>query len=704
MAEVKNDEISWILSLHDLATPKYQQAVQRFKAESRQATDALNEQDEAYRRLCKSIIQYKELETQTAKVWTQAEVAQERLARGLSKTEEHYRRLRTEHARLPWMNLKQGADAGGTAIKGLNGQVGMAISLLGRMPGPLGSVGRAFGGLGRAISGVLGPVGSIIATFTIAYTATRKLVDALGLFPDPMEKVKRANQQAKVAADAAAEAFERQRDVWIETLEKEAAYADKAIAKADQQAAAYLRLQRAKEAVNKAVDDGIMLEMERAKYEDVLTAGGMYGAYKDWDGNIRTGSPLEAAQVGAYHDVLIAQEKQRRERERADKEIALAEEELAAKEETLAKARRAKQKTDDAAELKAYGVVDKARGKYDQKKAAYERAKKEFLSLDPEEASKTNYGKFVTPGWNLPGLAAEGIVKLWEGPAVGGRFKSKKSAMDHAKEEMDKAESEWKKRKAEMDRFLSIRDRQQGAADSRQTEIDELRQQIEEKRTQRGNLDERQQFELAKLEDAYNKIVLDAEKEEREEWERAVQEEAEEERRLQEENDRIAHERAMQYAKEEAAYAARMAREEKERAALANRQAEARLAEAQSQAARAWGFYRNKDSLVAYGREMDADAAAREQYKKDYYSLVHGRNGSLMSEAQNALRKGGVEDMEGLFTDWRRRKRLSVNEEATMRVAIAEKEQEDAARAAVESRDYLAKIEAYIAQIVADEE
>ena len=674
MAEVKNDEISWILSLHDLATPKYQQAVQRFKAESRQATDALNEQDEAYRRLCKSIIQYKELETQTAKVWTQAEVAQERLARGLSKTEEHYRRLRTEHARLPWMSLKQGADNGGAAIKGLNGQVGMAISLLGRMPGPLGSVGRAFGGLGRAISGVLGPWGSIIATFTIAYTATRKLVDALGLFPDPMEKVKRANQQAKVAADAAAEAFERQRDVWIETLEKEAAYADKAIAKADQQAAAYLRLQRAKEAVNKAVDDGIMLEMERAKYEDVLTAGGMYGAYKDWDGNIRTGSPLEAAQVGAYHDVLIAQEKQRRERERADKEIALAEEELAAKEETLAKARRAKQKTDDAAELKAYKRRDEARDAYYEEKGYYEMSLRQIAALDPEDEDDAR------------------------------RLKARMSENASYKKRMDKAKARFDAANANLDRFLSIRDRQQGAVDSRQTEIDELRQQIEEKRTQRGNLDERQQFELAKLEDAYNKIVLDAEKEEREEWERAVQEEAEEERRLQEENDRIAHERAMQYAKEEAAYAARMAREEKERAALANRQAEARLAEAQSQAARAWGFYRNKDSLVAYGREMDADAAAREQYKKDYYSLVHGRNGSLMSEAQNALRKGGVEDMEGLFTDWRRRKRLSVNEEATMRVAIAEKEQEDAARAAVESRDYLAKIEAYIAQIVANEE
>lgn len=674
MAEVKNDEISWILSLHDLATPKYQQAVQRFKAESRQATDALNEQDEAYRRLCKSIIQYKELETQTAKVWTQAEVAQERLARGLSKTEEHYRRLRTEHARLPWMSLKQGADNGGAAIKGLNGQVGMAISLLGRMPGPLGSVGRAFGGLGRAISGVLGPVGSIIATFTIAYTATRKLVDALGLFPDPMEKVKRANQQAKVAADAAAEAFERQRDVWIETLEKEAAYADKAIAKADQQAAAYLRLQRAKEAVNKAVDDGIMLEMERAKYEDVLTAGGMYGAYKDMDGNIRTGSPLEAAQVGAYHDVLIAQERQKREREAFEREIELAEQEIADKEITLEKSRAAQRRTNDEAERKAYERRDKAQAAKDEAQHNYDASKRSFQALDPND---------------------EKDAKKW---------KARKAEMDTYKKRLDKAETNLAAAERNLDRFSSIKESADSRTTGKERELAELREELEAKRQGRDNLDARQQMELAKLEDAYNKIILDAEKEEREEWEKAMQERAEEERRLKEENDRIAHERAMKNAREEAAYAARMAREEKERAALANRQAEARLAEAQSQAARAWGFYRNKDSLVAYGREMDADAAAREQYKKDYYSLVHGRNGSLMSEAQNALRKGGVEDMEGLFTDWRRRKRLSVNEEATMRVAIAEKEQEDAARAAVESRDYLAKIEAYIAQIVADEE
>ena len=40
MAEEKNDEITWILSLHDLATPEYQKAIQRFKADSRATTDA----------------------------------------------------------------------------------------------------------------------------------------------------------------------------------------------------------------------------------------------------------------------------------------------------------------------------------------------------------------------------------------------------------------------------------------------------------------------------------------------------------------------------------------------------------------------------------------------------------------------------------------------------------------------------------------
>lgn len=648
MAEGTAGELSYTLTLHDLATPQYQQAVQRFKTETREVTDAVNAQEEACRRLCRAIAQCKEQESQAAKVWTQAEVAQERFARGLSDSEKALRRFAVEHARLPWSKFNEGAEGAAGAARGFAKHLKGAISDLGKMPGSLGEVGRAFGGIGRAVTGALGPVGSAVAVFTLSYNATRKLVDALGLFPDPMEKVKAANIQARVAAEAVAEAFERQRDVWVETLEKEAAYADKAIAKADQQAAAYLRLQRAREAVNKAVGDGVMLEMERAKYEDMLTAGGQYGAYKDTDGNIRTGGPLEAAQVGAYHDVLMAQERQRLERERADREIALAEEELAAKEATLAKAKRAKQKTNDEAEVKAYKRRDAADELYQQEKRYYETSLRDIKRLDPEDEDDARKLK----------------TKMAEA-------RTYKDRMDKAKAKLDAAERN-------LDRFLSVRDRQQGGVDSRNAEIDELRQQVEEKRAQRANLDELQGLELSKLEDAYNKIVLDAEREEREAWEKDVRERAERERQLKEENDRIAHERAMRNAREEAEYAARVAGE-------GDRAAQSRLQAAQGMVARAWGFYRDPGRLAAYGKEMDAEAAAREQYTKDYRSIVQGRRQSYYSDALDAMRKGGQDRMEGLFTDWRKRKRLSVNEEATIRVAVAEKEQQDAARAAIET-------------------
>lgn len=85
--------------------------------------------------------------------------------------------------------------------------------------------------------------------------------------------------------------------------------------------------------------------------------------------------------------------------------------------------------------------------------------------------------------------------------------------------------------------------------------------------------------------------------------------------------------------------------------------ARSRLAAAQSQVAKAWGWYRDKDSMKAQLEEEKAEAEAQKQYEKDFEKLRWRR-------------------------DWRTAKNLSVDEEAVRRVALA-KEEETAAQKAV---------------------
>lgn len=96
-----------------------------------------------------------------------------------------------------------------------------------------------------------------------------------------------------------------------------------------------------------------------------------------------------------------------------------------------------------------------------------------------------------------------------------------------------------------------------------------------------------------------------------------------------------------------------------------------RLADARQRVAVAWGWYRDRDSLRAQIAEWEDDAAARTQYAKDYRSLVHGRNAERYAEALYLQRRGRDDELEERMGEWRRKKLLSVGEEATMRVALA---------------------------------
>jgi len=175
-----------------------------------------------------------------------------------------------------------------------------------------------------------------------------------------------------------------------------------------------------------------------------------------------------------------------------------------------------------------------------------------------------------------------------------------------------------------------------------------------------------------------------AEKARREEME-AAREEAEYQRELDRELAEAAREEARAIAEEQKraeaeAHAQKLRNIAEQKSAVAaavneQRSAQSRLAAAQAQVQRAWGWYRDKDSMAAQLEEEKAEAAAQSQFEKDFERLQFRR-------------------------DWRTAKNLSVDQEAVRRVALAREEENaaqkavlDAAEAAREAADSLATIE-----------
>ena len=105
------------------------------------------------------------------------------------------------------------------------------------------------------------------------------------------------------------------------------------------------------------------------------------------------------------------------------------------------------------------------------------------------------------------------------------------------------------------------------------------------------------------------------------------------------------------------------ARKEVQARAAMERDEAQRLAAARQAVDRAWGWYRDKDSLAQQIEEEKADAAARAQYEKDFDRLQRQR------------------------PDWEKAKNLSLDQEAVRRVALARREEADASRAVAETAE-----------------
>lgn len=128
----------------------------------------------------------------------------------------------------------------------------------------------------------------------------------------------------------------------------------------------------------------------------------------------------------------------------------------------------------------------------------------------------------------------------------------------------------------------------------------------------------------------------------------------------------------------------------------AQQAAQQRAQAAQSAVAQAWGWYKDKDSLKSRIASEESDIAARAQYAKDYQHLTKGRWADEFAEATYQQRHGRTDKVEELMAKWRKGPfGLSVEDEATMRVALAQDAEKqanmDLARVA-ENTDALADI------------
>lgn len=133
---------------------------------------------------------------------------------------------------------------------------------------------------------------------------------------------------------------------------------------------------------------------------------------------------------------------------------------------------------------------------------------------------------------------------------------------------------------------------------------------------------------------------------------------------------------------EERRHAERMRNAEAEaRAARASvNEAQARLDAAKSYAEKAWGFYRDRDALASHNADVDADIEARKRYEREREAVTDGRYADKFRELRRIARDDGTDAVEARLAEWRRRKSISLDTEATMRVALSENEQKEAMR------------------------
>ena len=295
------------------------------------------------------------------------------------------------------------------------------------------------------------------------------------------------------------------------------------------------------------------------------------------------------------------------------------------------------------AEAKTAEEVKKATEQKAAAEAEYQKKREEYI--------KKNAREYITTGTTVYGSVQ--TVKLSEQEIEEER---RKAAFDFD-ESGEGAKLREKVRKAK-DAIDGIKTDEKALAAA-----DEARAKIEQAQTSLDVLEtKREARELAVQNEIADKIEADH-KAQVEKDKAAAEKRAEEEKKAAEkaaaERARLdAQEAARRERERQAELAARIRDHQKLLAAERAEESKTRssVSAAESKLQRAWGWYRDKDSMAAQMAEEKADAQARKQYEKDFERLKSRRR------------------------DWRTAENLSVDDEAVRRVALAREEKEAAER------------------------
>ena len=190
-----------------------------------------------------------------------------------------------------------------------------------KLPGVFGKVQGALGGIAGT---ALAVVGAFKTGWDIGNWIQSNIIVPLFKIKDPIEELKKANRELRKEAEAAATAWGKAQSAFAERLENDAKAAEAAVAKIDKLAAAYIRMQDARQAVANAEVDAEELKLQRDKFNDMTQLG-------------NEGHPEQAAQMGKYYDILIEENRAKKEIAKTDTEIAKTAAQIEAKEQSIAK-------------------------------------------------------------------------------------------------------------------------------------------------------------------------------------------------------------------------------------------------------------------------------------------------------------------------------------------------------------------------------
>ena len=295
------------------------------------------------------------------------------------------------------------------------------------------------------------------------------------------------------------------------------------------------------------------------------------------------------------------------------------------------------------AEAKTAEEVKKATEQKAAAEAEYQKKREEYI--------KKNAREFITTGTTVYGSVQ--TVKLSEQEIEEER---RKAAFDFDEsDEGAKLREKVRKAKDAID-GIKTDEKALAAADEARAKIEQAQTSLDVLATKREARELAVQNEIADKIEADHKAQVEKDK-------AAADKRAEEEKKAAEKAaaDRArldAQEAARRERERQAELAARIRDHQKLLAAERAEESRTRSAvsAAESKLQRAWGWYRDKDSMAAQLAEEKADAQARKQYEKDFERLKSRRR------------------------DWRTAENLSVDDEAVRRVALAREEKEAAER------------------------